>query len=283
MYHGPAQRMLLENHLWATLSLHGIGVLTIVDPKEIPLPGALGHGAPALQLSNEEWQDVAVDLIKKAEIIVSEVPALTPGARFELDTCVAQGKAGVTVVVIPSPDGPISPLLDDDPTIAHLPRVISYDELPEVGAFNHFVFRDLVDRARGIARLAPDERRRMVENGEAIQRFPLTFEGLREGYEQMADFYKGAGNFPRAARAYFRALVVAKLKGELAATGLPVQDDTARLAVISEEIAGMAISMNDQSTARNYLRGGIRLADAAGDTPRRERLEERLRQLELEG
>jgi len=42
MYHGPEQRMLLENHFWATLSLHRVGVLTVVDPREVPLVGAFG-------------------------------------------------------------------------------------------------------------------------------------------------------------------------------------------------------------------------------------------------
>jgi len=132
IYHGPDQRMLLENHLWATLS-PAIGVLTIVDPEEVPLPGAYGHGAPALAVPNERWQQVVSDLIGKAEMIISEVPVLSAGAKFELETCVEKGRIGQTIVIIPSPDGPF-PLLDDEETITRFPRVMCYDELPAVGA-----------------------------------------------------------------------------------------------------------------------------------------------------
>ena len=41
------------------------------------MPGAYGHGASALAMPNERWQEVVSDLIGKAEMIVAEVPVLT--------------------------------------------------------------------------------------------------------------------------------------------------------------------------------------------------------------
>lgn len=260
--------MLLENHLWATLSLHRIGVLTIVNSEEVRLPGALGHGAPALVVSNDRWQGVVSDLIAKAEMIVCEVPVLTPGAGFELSTCVEKGKVAQTIVIIPSPDGPFAPL-DDEPQIKSFPRVIYYDELPELGAVNHFVFRDLVDRARAIAGLEPSERRAVVDAGQLRERFPVTFAGLREGYESAAADYEAAGQPRKAARSYFRALVVAV-----------AQQNDAALAAISEEVARLALAMGDRPAAVNYLKGGIKFAERAGDEVRRQRLNEQLRQLD---
>ena len=101
MYHGPDNRMLLENHLWATLQLRSIGVLTIVDPNEVPLPGAYGHGAPALSVADDKWQTTVSDLIKMAEMIVFEVPVLSRGAAFELKVCAESGNLGQAVVIIP--------------------------------------------------------------------------------------------------------------------------------------------------------------------------------------
>jgi len=67
MYHGSG--FLLENHLWATLSLHRIGVLTIVEPGGVGLPGARGHHARALEVSDDRWQSVVSDLIGKADMM----------------------------------------------------------------------------------------------------------------------------------------------------------------------------------------------------------------------
>lgn len=51
---------------------------------------------------------------------------------------------------ISPPGGPLD-ALDDEQAIKFFPRVIYSNELPEVGAKDHFVFPDLVDRARAIA------------------------------------------------------------------------------------------------------------------------------------
>jgi hypothetical protein len=71
--------------------------------NQVAMPGAYGHGASALAVPNERWQEVVSDLVGKAEMIVAEVPVLTPGAQFELETGVEKGRIGQTVVTIPSP------------------------------------------------------------------------------------------------------------------------------------------------------------------------------------
>lgn len=268
MYHGPEQRMLLENHFWATLLLYGVNVLTVADPNEDPLPGAYGHGAPALLVAPAEWQDTVAALIPKASVVVSEIPILTPGAEFELRTCQDAGQLLKTIPIIPSPDGPFPPL-DDDPRIKDLPRSVHYDELPELDACDHFVWRDLIERAREIAALDPNERVALANAGELERRFPITFAGLREGYEETGAQFEAAGAYRRAGRSYFRAIVVATMLRQVE-----------RAALNCESIARVAIRVNDKSAAVNYLRGGVRLADQAGEEELRCRMEETLRSIE---
>ncbi len=268
MYHGPDSRMLLENHFSSTLSLHSIGVLTVVDPAEVPLPGAYGHGAPALAVADDQWQSAVSELISKAEMIVSEVPLLGRGAALELEMCIEAGKIDQTVVIIPPPGG-VFEALDDVPPINSFPRVIHLDELPELHAVSHFVFRDLVDRVSAIADLEASNRLAMVDAGRLRERFPVTFAGLREGYEKAAADYETVGQLRRSSRSYFRALVVAA-----------AQQNDAAIAAISEEVARLALALGDRAAAVNYLKGGIKFAGQTDDKPRLQRLKEQLRQLE---
>src|SRR5262249_26619778 len=107
--------------------------------------------------------------------------------------------------------------------------------------------------------------------GQLGTRFPVTFAGLLEGYEKAAVGYEAVGQQRRAARSYFRALVVSAAQRNYGAT-----------AAISEEIARLALTMGDRQAAVNYLKGGIASAGLAGDEPRRKRLTGQLRQIDID-
>jgi hypothetical protein len=116
-----------------------------------------------------------------------------------------------------------------------------------------------------MARLDPSERLRMVEANETSTRFPLTFEGLREGYERTSVEHEWQGDLERASRAAFRALVVASMKITLAAKGVfaASADETARID-IAERVAHMNLLMGNRTGALNYLKGAVDLARKAG-------------------
>jgi hypothetical protein len=214
-------------------------------------------------------------------MIISEVPVLSSGAKFELETCAERGRNGKTIVVIPSPEGPF-PLLDDEEPITRFPRAIWYDELPAVGAKDHFVFRDLIARMRVIAELEPAERLALIAAGRFAAQYPVTFDGLREGYEQAATDYERQGAIAKAARSNFRALVVANMKIDLASAGLILRsDDEAARIVIAERIAHLNLLMGNRSAAANYLKGALRFAAAVGDERRLHDLQRQLQQLEM--
>jgi hypothetical protein len=158
---------------------------------------------------------------------------------------------------------------DDQPPVTAFPRVIHSDEVPDLDAVDHFVFRDLADRARAIAQLAPAERRALADAGQLESRYPVSFEGLREGYERLAAQYEASGLPRKAARSYFRALVVATAR-----------EDDGAIATISEQIARLALATGDRPAAVSYLKGGIEFARRAGDEQRQRRLERQLRDLE---
>jgi hypothetical protein len=197
-------------------------------------------------------------------MIVSEVPLLGEGAALELEMCIQSRKTAQTVVLIPPPGGPFE-ALDDVPPIKSFPRVIHLDELPEINAVGHFVFHDLVDRACALASLKPSERVALATAGLLYDRFPVTYTGLRAGYQNTAIAHEGMGEFRRAARSYFRALVVAVAEGD----DLSASD-------IAEQIARLALMIGDRTAATNYLGGAIRFAQRVDDAERLRRLNEEL-------
>ena len=69
--------------------------------NQVAMPGAYGHAcASALAVPEPA---LARGGVGSAEMIVAEVPVLTPGGQFELETGVEKGRIGQTVVTIPSP------------------------------------------------------------------------------------------------------------------------------------------------------------------------------------
>ena len=198
----------------------------------------------------------------------AQKPGGTMTVGLELDMSIDAGKVAQTAVVIPAPDSEFEPL-DDHKSLKRFPRVLSHDEIPALNAVDCFVFRDLLDRARAIAALDGAERRELVDNGRLDERFPVTFEGLREGYVALGADYEQKGEPRRAARSYFRAIVVAA-----------AHDDTRAIADIAEKVGMLALRMGDRPAALNYLNGAAQAAERVGDQEWAERLRKRMREVE---
>src|SRR5262245_2933665 len=93
--------------------------------------------------------------------------------------------------------------------VANVARVIRFGmrakEVLDLHVVDHFVFRDLVDRARAIAGLDQTERRALMDAGQLSTRFLVTFEGIREGYERLAGEYEASRRQREAARGWAAA------------------------------------------------------------------------------
>ena len=131
------------------------------------MPGAYGHGASALAMPNERWQEVVSDLIGKAEMIVAEVPVLTARCAVRARDLCREGENRANRCDYSVARRPF-PLLDDEETIKQFPRVLWDDEMPAVGAKDSFVFRDLIARAGAMAQLEQAERIALVDSGRVV-------------------------------------------------------------------------------------------------------------------
>ena len=127
--HGPMEfgPQLLENSLRAALP-EGANMVTVQELRkfsDVEYSGGgtfVDRGAPALILSDKEWQDVVEVLIGHAALIVSECLMLSSGVRFELETAYRLRRWDRTVLVLPPLDGPYR-IIDSDPVVQMFPGV----------------------------------------------------------------------------------------------------------------------------------------------------------------
>jgi hypothetical protein len=107
-------------------------MLTIQDATETT--GYMGTGiafdrtVPALNLADDEWEDVARFLIANATAIVSECLMLSGGVRRELEIIDNFGRNQDTLLVLPEP-GSYLARLDGDPLVRRFPNAISTEML----------------------------------------------------------------------------------------------------------------------------------------------------------
>jgi hypothetical protein len=124
-------------------------MLTIQDAKETG--GYMGTGTafdrtvPALNLADDEWENVARFLIGNATTIVSECLMLSSGVRRELEIIDNFGRNQDTLVVLPEPGSSLA-RLDGDPLVRRFPNAISTELL------NHMTLEVIPFVARLLAR-----------------------------------------------------------------------------------------------------------------------------------
>jgi hypothetical protein len=185
--------VLLENHFSATLSLPpAISVLTIVDAQPGCDAGRLW--AWCIRAGGAERALARGDVGSRRESRDDRCRSAGADARCAVrarDLC-REGENRANRCDYSVARRPF-PLLDEEETIKQFPRVLWDDELPAVGAKDHFVFRDLIARAGAMAQLERAERIALVDSGRVLEQFPASFEGLREGYEQAATHYERHG------------------------------------------------------------------------------------------
>jgi hypothetical protein len=185
--HGPMELspQLIENALEAALP-EGVRVLTIqehgANNTYMGNRTSFDRNAPALFLPNEHWQEVPHELIRHAELIVSECPILSGGVRFELEVASRESRWDRTVLVLPPLSGPF-PVVDSDPLVQKFSRCIWADAFHTESFADSYVIGDLIARLAAIAALSDDERRALREPAVRNAAFPIDLMPLAHHYE----------------------------------------------------------------------------------------------------
>jgi hypothetical protein len=185
-------RYLLENYILDNLP-QGVNLITVQedDPPSVSNPQeridslsyiegtAFSRRAPALSLGDDQWPLIVGELIKRADIVVSECFMLSHGVNEELLLCHRHKKYDQTVLVLPSGQFAI---IDDYEVVHNFPRGVWGWELNEVDLFDHFAIGDLLERIERIARLSKRERLSLVGSGASLSECPVTYDGVVSGY-----------------------------------------------------------------------------------------------------
>jgi hypothetical protein len=218
-YPGDPRGVYTLRDRFAEVLKHGVGALAVAQLGEMPFMESVNASPiPLLALNDDSWESTVDQLIRAASIIVMEVQQVTPGVEREFDMLDRHGKNNETVVVIPDP-GMGFELSELQPPLSIFPRVIHISELRMNSPHRSFVFGDLLARTYQIARSSRYERLAAELNGEWYQRFPVTFDGVERGYEQLGRLYVSRGAFGRAAIRCQRALNVATARHDPRAIG----------------------------------------------------------------
>lgn len=135
----------LQNEVYDELSPE-MGVLSIrgnqavADAEEQESNPQFRARCPALTVSNEEWQAVARNLIRRATFVICEVWEDTPGVSLELSMCRQQDRSDETVLLVPQPS--IDQLNCYD-TFEGFWRLSLYQDLDGCSLFTHPSTRSL--------------------------------------------------------------------------------------------------------------------------------------------
>jgi hypothetical protein len=187
----------------------GVGLVAIAQSGEFPsMRSVKASSAPLLRLRDENWELVVAHLIGAASIIVTEVVDFSWGVTREFEMIRHHRKEGETVVILPSPDMPFD-LSELCATLSTFTRIVRASELPPTHPLRSFVFADLLARTYEIARASSYERLAADLNGEWQRRFPVTFNGVVQGYDELGRFYLKQGVLGLANARFQRALMVA--------------------------------------------------------------------------
>ena len=140
---------------------------------------------PSLLLSDDERQATVRDLINLADIIVSEVPSLSPAVLEELTWCIEAEKTPQTVLILPPVDGSFE-LLDPHPTIQRFFRCVWANSFHWNSLNEMFAFTDLLERLSKLNNLAPAERQKALSDADRRALYPIESGGLADGLVKWA-------------------------------------------------------------------------------------------------
>jgi hypothetical protein len=260
---------LLENLVLDELEGTGIGLVqvqvggqrVISDWYDDRMRTDMSVRAPSLFMADEGWIENVAYLIRRAECIIVQLTLGTAGVLRELETIVTAGRADRTVVLVTGGevgevDGTVTVFDDeqqpDTATLWEMPqleaflRVLWIGDVERPAVLRTFVFSDLIARLRTLQSMPRDQRCQMMDAGQADRAIPVTLDGARAGFEQLA----------RTSRAKMRSHFAARYFGSVAMIAL-MQGDV--LEAIEATIAQLALLMivplqpQAQSVATSFL------------------------------
>jgi tetratricopeptide (TPR) repeat protein len=163
----------------------------------------MSHEVPSLLLDDARWFEVVTALIRRAEMIVAEVPGLGMGLSAELKACVDLGRVDRTVLVVAS--SPDIEYAGNEAAVQPFYRMMLTQELDGESPSRSLVFRDLLARIGRISRLSAAERVSALRQGTFDQLAPIAPRGLAAGLmrvaEQYAHLQAAGGTFSAGMRA----------------------------------------------------------------------------------
>jgi hypothetical protein len=259
VWHGPKEfgLQLLENVVSGAIA--GFANVITIQDQNLSLYSGSGspsdRTAPALLLGNEQWQEVAEQLIMHADLIVSEALVLSPGVRYELERIYANGAWGRTVLVLPPLGGEL-PELDGDPLIQLFPRCVWAEDFHTIPFERHAVSAPLLDRLNRIA--ADPEAEHPLDLTELARHYESTAKAdevfLHSDDPDFAD---------RRYRSFWRHFRANSIRLISAADGVPLSD-TDRLSIANNYLHMASIMLDATAEGDRYVvTGDIEFAQLA--------------------
>lgn len=195
-------RQFLEEHIYQQLP-EGVNLITTAWKSDDNFRKGASEKIPSIILG-EDWQPFAKAIISRAEMIIMELPHLSKGVIWELDTIIKENKNHNTVLVLPPIDTIVS-TIDHQVPLDQFPRVVWADQLFKENILENFVCKDLIKRLIKISEA--DKRKRMIAYESATNlnsSFPITYEGVLEGYLERINIWDTYINFSEADLSYYK-------------------------------------------------------------------------------
>lgn len=192
IFHGPFENgpQLIENKLLAIMP-PGSNVISIQNQSETASyegeEAFFDRSTPSLFLSDDEWKDKAVTLIRHADLIVSEALMLSPAVQFELEQALESDAWDKTVLILPPPSSEME-TIDGESIIRKFPRCIWADEFHTSDLGDSFLIRDLIERVTAINALPEEQRSLLADRELRLQRFPIDMELVAKSLEMTASW-----------------------------------------------------------------------------------------------
>ena len=155
-----------------------------VDGQGLRDAGAIAT-TPGLLLSDDERQATVRELIDLADMIVADIPGLSPAILEELTWCIEAEKTPQTVLILPPVDGS-SELLDPHPVIQRFFRCIWANAFDGDSLHATFAFADLLERLSTLNNLTPTERQEALSDADRRHLYPVALGGLADGLIKFA-------------------------------------------------------------------------------------------------
>lgn len=206
----------LEDKLARSLRELGLPIFSVREQGEMALGPFTTSNVAALNIPHGDWQATVHGLIRSADLIFCVFDFLGAGFKEEFRMIREEKKQPKTVVILPMVggfvEGAASQQQRDAGFVDDFLRVIYSHELIVDNIMKTSVLSDLLQRMVSLSSMSTDQRMAIREGSEK-ERLPVTFEGVAEGYYDLASRYFES-DLVESARCMEKALRVLYVRNE---------------------------------------------------------------------